>query len=401
MNSTRKKGKFKRRGFIYSLLRKAAFLYTRLFLGYRCKDKYKIKKGESVVVLSNHQTDADPFCVLTSFNRPVYPVATDSIFAGKFRSKLFSFLGVVAKKKGVADFHAAVHMHDIIKNKGSLLIFPEGNRSYCEFQFYISPNTAALLKKFKATVILFNLRGGTGKSPRFKHKNRRGRFTGEIKRVLKYEEYSAMDDISLLSLIKDELKVFDSESGRKFRSSRRAEYLERTFFVCPVCKKTETVYSKGKYLFCRSCGTLSEYTEDLHLKAVNPNFPFTRLIEYWNFQKRHVKNLEIKKGEKIFYDKNVKAMLSNPFEKRKTLYKGDVILDDKYLCCGAQKFELKKMETVSVVSGRNLIFSYEGNNYTLRGDKRFNPLKYAFIFNKLDTLIKEKSSDLYFNLEEN
>lgn len=401
MNSTRKNGKFKRRGFIYSLLRAAAFLYTRLFLGYRCKDKYKIKKGESVVVLSNHQTDADAFCILTSFNRPVYPVATDSIFAGKFRSAFFSFLGVVAKKKGVGDFHAAVKMHEIIKNKGSLLIFPEGNRSYCEFQFHIPPNTAALLKKFKATVVLFNLRGGTGKSPRFKNKNRKGRFTGEIKRVLKYEEYSAMDDGELLSLIKEELKVFDSESGRKFRSAKRAEFSERIFFVCPVCKKTETVYSKGKYLFCRRCGTLAEYTEDLHLKPEHPNFPFTRLIEYWNFQKRYVKNLEINTGEKIFYDKNVKVMLSNPFEKRKTLYKGDVILDDKYLRCGAKKYELKKVETASVVSGRNLIFSYEGNNYTLRGDKRFNPLKYAFIFNKLDTLMKEKGSDLYYNLEEN
>ena len=292
-------------------------------------------------------------------------------------------------------------MHEIIKNKGSLLIFPEGNRSYCEFQFYIPPNTAALLKKFKATVILFNLHGGTGKSPRFKNKNRRGRFTGEIKRVLKYEEYGAMDDGDLLSLIKDELKVFDSESGRKFKSAKKAEFLERTFFVCPVCKKTETVYSKGNYLFCRSCGTLAEYTEDLHLKAENPNFPFTRLIEYWNFQKRYVKNLEINKGEKIFYDKNVKVMLSNPFQKRKTLYKGEIILDEKYLFCGAQKFELKKVETASVVSGRNLIFSYEGNNYTLRGDKRFNPLKYTFIFNKLDTLMKEKGTDLYFNLEEN
>ncbi|MBO7407570.1 MAG: 1-acyl-sn-glycerol-3-phosphate acyltransferase, partial [Clostridia bacterium] len=87
----------------FRLIRGLSFLYSRIFLGYGSRDNYKIKTGERVLVLSNHQTDADPFCILPAFNRPVYPVATDNIFAGKFRSKLFSALGVIPKKKGVVD----------------------------------------------------------------------------------------------------------------------------------------------------------------------------------------------------------------------------------------------------------------------------------------------------------
>lgn len=331
----------------------------------------------------------------------MYPVATDSIFAGRFRSKLFSSLGVVAKKKGVGDFRSAAAMREIINEKGSLLIFPEGNRTYCEFQFYIARNLTALLKKFKATVVLFNLNGGTGKSPRFKNKNRKGKFTGRIKRVLRYEEYSLMKDDELLDLIKDELKVFDSDSSEKYKSNKRAEYLERIFFVCPVCKKTETVYSKGKYVFCRNCGALAEYTEDIHLKSENSAFPFTRVIDYWNYQKKYVSDLKIKKGERIFSDKRVKVMLANPYRARKTLYKGDIFLDDEYLYCGERKFDVKNIETASVVSGRNLTFSYGGNDYFLRGDKRFNPLKYAFIFHKLDTKMRQTGADPYYNLQEN
>ena len=401
MSDERKKPKPKSRRFIYFLLRKAAFIYSRLFLGYRCKDKYKIKKGESVVVLCNHQTDADPFCVLTSFNRPVFPVATDNIFAGKFRAKFFSSLGVIAKKKGISDIRAAAKMREVIKNNGSLLFFPEGNRSFCEFQFYISPSTAKLLKTFKATVVLFNLYGGTGISPRFKNKNRKGKFTGKIKRVLKYEDYALMSDEALNELIKAELRVFDSESGLLYKSKRRAEFLERMFFVCPVCGKKETLFSKGNYLFCRSCGTKTEYTEDLHLKSENPAFPFTKVIDYWNFQKRYILNLNIIHGEDIFTDKNVKVVSADPYRKRQVLYKGDIRLDDCFLYFGNNKFDIRGIEMVSVISGRTVTFLLNGNNYVLRGDKRFNPLKYAFIFNRLETEMKKTGADLFFNLKEN
>ena len=210
-----------------------------------------------------------------------------------------------------------------------------------------------------------------------------------------------MSDLELLELIKSELKVFDSDSGLLYKSKKRAEFLERMFFVCPVCNSKEELYSDGKYLYCRHCGAKTEYTEDLHLKSDNSAFPFKRLIEYWNFQKRYLQELKIKVGKTIFADKNVKVMLSNPYQKRRVLYKGDISLDDKYLYFGKEKTAVKNIEIASVVSGRNLTFLCEGNNYLLRGDKRFNPLKYAFIFNKLDTKMKETGADLYFNLEEN
>ena len=39
---------------LYPIIRFLSFIYTRVFLGYRCKDKYKIEKGKPIVVLSNH-----------------------------------------------------------------------------------------------------------------------------------------------------------------------------------------------------------------------------------------------------------------------------------------------------------------------------------------------------------
>ena len=65
---------------VKQLLRFLAFF----FVGYRHKDKYKIKKNEPVLVLSNHQTDIDSLLVNLSFNLLLCAVATDNLFKKGF-----------------------------------------------------------------------------------------------------------------------------------------------------------------------------------------------------------------------------------------------------------------------------------------------------------------------------
>ena len=47
------------------------------------------------------------------------------------------------------------------------------------------------------------------------------------------------------------------------------------------------------------------FGEDLHLYSEDPSFKFNRLVDYWNYQKRVIKDMEIKKGETIFHDDNI------------------------------------------------------------------------------------------------
>ena len=385
---------------VFFIVKVLSFIYTRLFLGYRCRDKYHIKKGESVLVLSNHQTDYDPLCIFPCFNRPTYPVATDNIFSGKFVSRLLSYLNVIPKKKGVSDISTVMKMGATLKNGASVLLFPEGNRYYAEFQYYINPNIVKFIKSSGATLVLFNIHGGSGVSPRFSHKNRHGKFFGEIKRVLTFEEYKDMNNDELFSLIKKEIRVFDSESGELYRSAERAEYLERMLFVCPKCSAKQTLFSEKQYIRCSACGLEVEYGEDLRLKSDDKSFRFCRLIDWWNFQKKYMREMTISPGDVIFFDRDVKLFSSEPFKGKKLLAKGDATVDESVLRCGNVGFDINKIEAASVVSGRKLTFVCENKSYMLIGDIRFNPLKYVFLFNKLDTKMKLLSTDKYFNTEE-
>ena len=65
---------------------------------YKNKSHFKIKKGESYLILSNHQTDLDGIFIMLSFNKLLYAVATDTVMSNGFTSKLISHcFGLIPK----------------------------------------------------------------------------------------------------------------------------------------------------------------------------------------------------------------------------------------------------------------------------------------------------------------
>ena len=374
-----------------------AMFYIRFFMGFRHKSRYKPDKDEKIVVLSNHQTDLDPFIVRIAMNRYMYTLSSDNIYSRPLIAKILTRMGGIPKRKGVADFESIKKILQLSKDGASILIFPEGNRSYAEFQFYIADNFASLLYKLKSTIVLYNIHGGFGVSPRFGYKLRKGPFYGEVKRVLKYDEYKDMSAEELNAIIKEELQVFDSDSGALYRSNHRAEYLERMFFICPKCQKMNTLTSKGNIIKCHCCGLEVMYEEDLTLKSSDSDFKYHRLVDWYDYQKDYLRNLEIK-DELIFKDDDVSLAIVNPFKRYKLLAKGQVRLFKDRLEVGNVSLPVTNIMSASPMSGRKLCFTYDGDNYQIKGPKRFNALKYALIFHKLDTKMHRENLDNYYNI---
>ena len=372
------------------------------FKHYKRKNFLKMKKGESYIVLANHQTGLDGILIPYSFQRHLYGVLTDSFLSKGWVAKMFKHqLGLIGKHKGAVDIKANMDMMRCVREGGSLLIFPEGNRSYGEFQFTMTEGFAKFVRFFKKPIVLFNFCGGTGVDPRFAKSRRKGPFYGEIKRILQPEEYASWSDEELYKVIKENLRVYDSESGNLYKSDARAEYLERMFFVCPKCGKVETLYSKGNYFYCKECGLKVEYTEDLHLKSDDPEFKFTRLVDWYNYQIRFVKNFEAKDDEEIFHDEEgAELYISHPDKKRELVAKGPVILTKNCIKFAEKTIDIHEIEIASPINGNNFNFSTANEEYLVKGNPRFNPLKFIFMFNKLDTKMRDSKADIYYNLEE-
>ncbi|MCQ2743045.1 MAG: 1-acyl-sn-glycerol-3-phosphate acyltransferase [Bacilli bacterium] len=365
----------------------------------KMRSKYKIAKGEKVFVVSNHQTDVDPFFITRMFNKPIYYVATDTLATSAAYPIIDFVLHPIMKKKGESDFACIKKMYEVNEEGGSIGLFPEGNRPYAEFQFPIEKVTAKLIKRLKSTLVIVNINGGTGVSPRFGFKRRRGPGSVSIKRVLKYEEYSQMDDEVLCQLIRDDLKVFDSESGNLYKSNKRAEYLEREFFLCPSCKAVSSMVSSKNIVTCAKCGTKAEFTEGLHFKPLREDFPFTKMLEWYDYQKKWIAESSFESEEAIFVDENVR-LYELGAKKRKLLSKGKMVLTkDSIQFEGDVRLPLSELSVSSPVSGRKLAMTVENKSYMVVGHQRFNPLKYSLIFNKLETKMKQTHNDIYFRID--
>lgn len=368
---------------------------------YKVRSHFKIKKGESYLILSNHQTDFDGFLVMLSFNKLLYPVIADTTMSNGFTSFLLDHcFGVIPKKKGTVDFEANKKMLQVFDEGGSLLLFPEGNRTYAEFQYSFTKSFAKFIKNIKKPVIFYNIHGGTGCLPRFKNKKRTGPFYGKIRSILTYEEYKDMSDEELYEIVSNNLKVYDSESKCEYKSNRRAEYLERMFFVCPKCGKMETLVSNGNYIQCKECGFEAEYTTNLHLITNDVNIKFEKLLDWYNFQIRFIKDLIIENDKVLVSDNNVKLFSTKPYEKRKLLGSGHLELTSNQLTIGDFKINIGEIFRASPISGTRFNFSTEKEDYIVVGHERFNPLKYVFMFNKLETKMKQNNLDIHYNLEE-
>lgn len=367
--------------------------------GYRVKNKYKIKKGEPVLVLSNHQTDLDPLFVHWSFNQVLNTVATDTIFKKGFFGWNLRKLGAIPKRKGLVDLSTNMAIVRSLNHGSSVLLFLEGNRTYADFQFYISDKISKLLKSVKCPIVIYNIHGGTGSSPRFGNKTRKGKMYGEVKLVLKPEEYLNMDDEKLSDLVITNLRVIDAESGELYKSNRRAEYLERMFFICPHCGATSSLVSNENNIKCTKCDFEMEFGEDLKLHRVSTIGPDISMKEWYNLQKKWTLNYEPVRGQVIFKDKDIELFSADAYEKRKKLYEGDIVLTDTELIFGDIKYPLIDINIASPISGTRFAFSDQEHSYLVRGFNRFNPLKYVLMFNRLETNMKIKNNDNYYRLE--
>lgn len=380
------------------LLRPFIKFYYRRILHYKQKEKIIIPDNEPSIVLSNHVTDFDGIFLHCECNKFLYTISTDNVFNNK-NYKFLKSLGMIAKRKGLTDIASTKEMMKVVMGGGSLLLFPEGNRSYAEFQFFISEGLIGFIKKFKLTIILHNIHGGFGVNPRFGNTRRKGPFYGEIKRVLKYDEYKDMSLEELTKIVRDNLKVYDSDSNIEYLSDQKAEYLERMFFVCPKCGKISSLRSEGNYIHCDSCGLSVEYTTKLKLRSDDKDFKFNRLVDWYDYQRKFLRELEIKDNEIIFEDDNVLLMKANPFQEKTEIGTGKLTLTNKKMKVGDVTFNVHDIEIASPMSGRNLIFTYQNNSYQIHGEERFNALKYVLIFNKLDTIMKELKTDDYYPIE--
>lgn len=380
----------RRHKIVYILLKPFFALVLRLKFGYKAK-KYKLEK-KPYLILSNHQTSLDPFNIAVSFRRNIYYMASIDLFVNKFTGGIISYLvAPIPKEKSNADITAIKNCVRVIKEGGTICLFPEGNRTYSGTQCYIDPAISKLIKLLKVPVILYNIQGGYGVEPRWASNVRKGKSHGYIREVLEVDEVQAMSNEDLYERVKSSLNVIEAPSKNKYKSKKRAEKLERVLYLCPTCGHTDGIYSEGNKVKCHHCGLEVEYHSDL---TFNMGL-FKTVNDWYKYQEEYIDKYEFQNDEVIFKDDDVKLYDVSKGGKKVLIGFGDIsIKQDRFILSkhdNSYAIFLKSIGAMTVVGKNKLNFYVNNQTFQIKGGKHLNVLKYMQIYYK----IKGENNELF------
>ncbi len=383
MKERKKKSKWvkRRHARVFAFLRVIMRPFCRLRYGFTA-ERCDLPSGPYLIV-SNHQATMDQFFLSLSFRFPIYFIASDDLFNLKVSPLIEYLVAPIPKSKSFADISAMMNVFRVIKEGGAVGVCPEGNRTISGGQWEMGDAIAKLAKGLKVPLVIHNVCGGYGTDPRWGHSVRKGRMRGFVRRVVSPEELAALSVEEVFSLIKAELTVDDTQSGVAFRSRKRAEYIERALYLCPVCGGISTIVSRKDRFRCRNCNTSSVYTPYLHLSP--PVRQYDRIYEWFEWEREEIVN-RVLSGESVS-DKGILFRESVKFQKKKKLAGDCVAIDAHNLTVshkhGQSVYPLDAITAVTMVGKKKFNFYYEGKILQVKGNKRFCAIKYVHVFDGL------------------
>lgn len=378
-------------------------VYIKIKYGFK-PTPYKGDKKQQYLVLCNHQTPLDQFFITISFRKTFYCVGSEDLFSAGFASRFMEYaIAPIPIKKQTSDFSAVMTCAKVAKEGGSIIIFPEGNRTYSGKTEYINPAITKFVKLLKLPLVFYKIEGGYGVYPRWSNYIRKGKMQAGVSKVIEYKDYANLDNQQLYDLIVKELYVNEAKQDNTYTCKKLAENLERLIYVCPDHGFSQ-FYSDKNALVCAKCGKRVEYLPDKTLKCTNGDLPFTFINDWYEYQKDYLNKLDPTQlsGQKLFED-NAKVYNVILFKNKKLLDKSSKIelYSDKVVFTVNGQAICAPFNQISsaTVLGRNKLNLYIGDKvYQFKGKKSFNAIKYVNLYYRYTNFTKGDENGQFLGL---
>lgn len=278
------------------------------------KPRYYKPKHKTFLLISNHTSSIDPAYIIFSLkNRYVRFVASDHVTRMGFLGFILKALcGIIVKRRNKP---SEVLVNDIINSLKSgvpVAIFAEGNTSFNGETGFISDNTGRMVKDSGAALITFRFDNGYLISARWSEKPKKGTLRCGVVNEYSPEELAAMTVEEINEIIRRDTYVNAFDEQRRnpgvYIGENPAEYLERILYVCPDCKATGSMHSKGDAFSCDNCGYTVTYGADAFFHN-DGNVIFDNVLDWDKWQRGIWKQkvLSADSGEVIYEEKGMRV----------------------------------------------------------------------------------------------
>lgn len=220
--------------------------------------------------------------------------------------------------------------------------------------------------------------------PRYADKPRKGKVIGRVAGVYSPEELKDKSAEEINEIMNRDIFVdiwkYQEENKIKFRSNKKAEYLERMLYLCPKCLNVSTLKSSGNKLTC-ICGldlSIDEYG------FFEPSVPFKTLTEWDKWQKEKLRNLEFNKYNDEILFKEANATLKEVLADHSSVDvdSGELTISLDKIFIGKNEFRLEDISKMAMTRFGVLLFTYNDHYYQIRLEGNVNLRKYLEIWKK-------------------
>jgi 1-acyl-sn-glycerol-3-phosphate acyltransferase len=107
-----------------------AYILAKTLFGFRVSGQHHLVKNSGQLLVANHRSNIDPFFVGLAAGQEIYFMAKQELFnISKFFSWLISFWNAIPLARDIQASEAIRKCATLLKNKRTVLIFPEGTRN--------------------------------------------------------------------------------------------------------------------------------------------------------------------------------------------------------------------------------------------------------------------------------
>lgn len=375
-----------------------ALLYPVIKIKYRYKYKVhkELKNKGPYIIISNHTVAMDPILMSFTFPFNIYYLASEQIFNLGLLSKLLVYLvNPISKSKALSDISAIRKSKKIVKEGGSIGVYPEGNVTYDGASVTINDSIVKLIRLLEIDVIIFNTQGLYLSDPRWSVFRKKGKSSGFINKIIKKEEYKDLTNEELYEVINEGLNVnaYDQQAKElvKYRGKNLAVGLERLVFMDLKTNKPFVTYSQKNELKSRDSDFKLKYDEYGYL--VNEAGVKKTLVEvnkevidsYFNFYQTTNENLLFE--ERANVEITTKKRKSSKGLNYIRLYKNKIIIEyDNNL----EEFMYEDVTSISIQGKRKIIINSSDKTLLITFNLNSSPYKYLLTY---QFYIKEKNDD--------
>ena len=365
----------------YKALYRPAKLLMKGLLNYTCE--LGPRTEGPCLILSNHVTDFDPILVGLSFPEHMYYVAGENVMRMGFLSKVVTrYASVIQRIKGTTDAEAALQILRTLRKGRNVCMFAEGNRTFTGETLPIAPATAKLVKMSRSTLVTYRLTGGYLSTPRWSTHRRKGRMYGAPVGVYPPEEIKKMSEAEISALLARDLyeNAYDTQAKAPvaFRGKALAETLETALYLCPKCRRIDTLHSQGDRFFC-DCGLSMTLDEFGFFRG--DGLPFKTPLDWDKWQTGEMERLAETMGEEAAFSDEGQTLNRKEDDHSLTpLVTGTMALYRDRLTVGDLAFPLRDLRGIGLIQRQGMVFSTAEGDFAITAERLRCVRKYQTLF---------------------